>query len=158
MDDALLAIYLRDHHAGATAGAALAKRAARNGAALGHGDELAEIARQISDDRNTLERLMGRLGVRPSAIKVAGARAGEVVGRLKLNRRLRQRSPLSNVVELEALALGIIGKRKLWESLADIPGLSDGAGVDFVELDERARRQHDRVETLRQEAAAAAFR
>jgi hypothetical protein len=154
----LLAIYLRDHHAGASAGAALAQRAARNGAGLEHGDELAEIAREIGDDRKTLERLMARLGVRPSAIKVAAARAGEVAGRLKLNGRLVQRSPLSNVVELEALALGIVGKRKLWESLADIPGLNAAAGVDFVELDERARRQHDRVETLRQEAAAAAFR
>ena len=156
--DELLAIYLRDHHAGASAGSALAKRAARNGAGLAHGDELAEIARQIGEDRMTLERLMARLGVRPSSLKVAAAKAAEVVGRLKLNGRLRQRSPLSNVVELEALALGIVGKRKLWESLADIPGLSAAAGVDFVELDERARRQHDQVETFRQEAAAAAFR
>jgi hypothetical protein len=156
--DELLAIYLRDHHAGASAGAALAKRAARNGAGLAHGDDLAEIARQIGDDRKTLERLMARLGVRPSAIKVAGARAGEVAGRLKLNGRLWQRSPLSNVVELETLALGIIGKRKLWEALAGIPGLDVTGGVDFVELDARARQQHDRVETIRREAAAAAFR
>jgi len=155
--DELLAIYLRDHHAGASAGAALAQRAARNGAGLDHGAELAEIARQIGDDRKTLERLMARLGVRPSAIKVAGARAGEVVGRLKLNGRLRQRSPLSNVVELEAMALGIIGKRKLWEALAGIPGLQETGGVDLVELEARARQQHDRVETIRREAAAAAF-
>src|SRR4051795_583837 len=156
MSSGLLEIYLRDHHAGSSAGAALAKRAVRNGAGLEHGAELAEIARQIDDDRRTLERLMDRLGVRRSTVKVAAARTAEVVGRLKANGRLRQRSPLSNVVELEAMALGIIGKRKLWEALAGIPGLREAAGLDFVELDERARRQHDRVETLRQEAAARA--
>ncbi len=153
----LLAIYLRDHHAGSSAGVALARRAARNGAALEHGDELAAIARQIDHDRETLERLMAGLGVRPSAVKVAGARAGEVIGRLKANGRFRERSPLSNVVELELLALGIMGKRKLWEALAGVPGLREAAEVDFAELGERARRQHDRVETFRQEAAAAAF-
>ena len=42
---------------------------------------------------------------------------GELIGRLKANGRFRQRSPLSNVVELELLALGIMGKRKLWEAL-----------------------------------------
>jgi hypothetical protein len=153
----LLAIYLRDHHAGSSAGLALARRAARNGAGLDHGDELAEIARQIDDDRKTLERLMARFGVRRSAVKVAGARAGEVIGRLKANGRFRQRSPLSNVVELELLALGIMGKRKLWQALAGVPELGEAAVVDFVELEERARHQHDRVEALRQEAAAAAF-
>ena len=106
----LLAIYLRDHHAGSSAGVALAKRAARNGAGLDHGDELAEIARQIDDDRQALELLMARLGVRPSAVKVAGARAGELIGRLKANGRFRQRSPLSNVPRRSADATPAAGR------------------------------------------------
>ena len=45
-------------------------------------------------------------------MKDAIARAGERLGPLKLNGRLRTRSPLSDVVELETLVVGIAGKRR----------------------------------------------
>ena len=57
---------------------------------------------------------MDQLGVTPNPAKQAVAWAGEKAGRLKLNGELRGTSPLTPFVELEALSLGIEGKRLLW--------------------------------------------
>ena len=50
-------------------------------------------------------------------VKVTAAWVGEKAGRLKPNGQLTGYSPLSRVVELEGLSLGIEGKRLLWVSL-----------------------------------------
>jgi len=49
--------------------------------------------------------------------KVLGGWAAEKVARFKPNGRLLQRSPLSSVVDLESLLLGIEGKRACWRVL-----------------------------------------
>ncbi len=60
---------------------------------------------------------------------------------------------------LEALALGITGKRLLWRSLAAIsPNFPALQGTDFGGLEKRAQDQFERVETLRLEMAREAFR
>jgi hypothetical protein len=153
----LLAVYLTDHHAGSAAGVALARRTARNNTKLPGGAALTDLARQIEEDRRTLEHVMHALDIRPSPVKVALARAAELAGRLKLNQRLVRRSPLSAVLELEALALGILGKRKLWQALDGLPGVAAATGVDFAALAERAHVQHQVVETSRRGAAHTAL-
>ena len=59
---------------------------------------------------------------------------------------------------LELVAVGIEGKRALWRSLAvaseDVPELQ---GVDYEHLLQRSEEQQRRVETVRLEAAKAAF-
>src|SRR5687768_9749763 len=105
MADAWLSIYLRDHHAASAGGVALARRA------LGANHPLSQ---QIARDRVTLEEVMRQLGVPPSGMKVGLVRMGERLGRLKLNGRLFKRSPLSRIVELEVLVVGIRGKEALW--------------------------------------------
>jgi hypothetical protein len=76
------------------------------------------------------------------------------VGRLKLNGHLVRRSPLSPLVELEAIELGIHGKRLLWQVLREQrPPGSDT--VDLVELISRAERQLGDVERHRLAAGAA---
>lgn len=155
----LLAVYLMDHHAGSVAGVALARRTARNNAGLGGlpgGAALTDVARQVDEDRRTLEHVMRTLDVRPSPVKDALARAAEMAGRLKLNRRIIRRSPLSAVMELEALALGILGKQKLWQALDGLPAAA-AAGVDFAALAERAQAQHQVVEASRRDAAQTAL-
>ena len=44
----------------------------------------------------------------------------EKLGRLKPNGQILGYSPLSRLVELETLALGITGKRSLWEALLGV--------------------------------------
>ena len=142
----LLRIYLQDHHAASAGGVALARRA------LGPSHPL---AKQIARDRDALERVMRQLAVTPSALKVGIVRVAERVGRLKLNGRIFERSPLSSVVELETLVVGVRGKQALWAALQRA-----GISLEDVDLDalvESARAQGAELEALRLSAAANAF-
>ncbi|MDX6375816.1 MAG: hypothetical protein QOE98_119 [Gaiellaceae bacterium] len=153
----LLAIYLADHHAGSTAGLELAERAARHNAGNRIGGVLADVVREIEDDRRTLEHLMDVLDIPTSPVKRTMALLAERAARLKLNGHLFTYSPLSRLTELEGLALGILGKLALWESLERVPALQGVGGLDFAQLAERARNQHDAVLECRRQAAELAF-
>lgn len=150
----LLAIYLQDHHAAAGAGTRLASRVASAAASREQTGELSEVAREIAEDLATLETIMRKAGTTPNGVKDAIARAGERLGRLKLNGRLRTRSPLSDVLELEALVVGITGKQALWRSLRSTNVLPD---EELDHLVERAERQKRIVERAREAAARRAF-
>lgn len=142
----LLSIYLRDHHAASAAGVALARRA------LGPYHPLAE---QIARDRRTLENVMRKLDVGPNGTKVAVVRVAELLGRLKLNGRIFKRSPLSKVVELETLVVGIRGKEALWASLQTANLRLKG--IDLQALAQSARTQAGEVDELRLRAVTNAF-
>jgi hypothetical protein len=141
-----LSIYLRDHHAASAGGVALARRA------LGPNHPLTQ---RIASDRQTLEGVMRQLEVRPSAVKVGLVRTAEGLGRLKLNGRVFQHSPLSRVVELEVLVVGIRGKEALWAALlaADL----NLHGIDLEAVVNSARSQGSEVDALRLKAADQVF-
>jgi hypothetical protein len=146
--DRLLAIYLNDHLAGAALGVELARRLrSSNRGDPEFGETLARICGEIEEDRETLIRLMERLGVERKNLKPALAVLGERLGRLKLNGQLRGYSPLSRVLELEVLASGIGGKMQLWNGLEQSFG-ERLHGFDFHALAERADRQGQQVEDL----------
>ena len=119
---------------------------------------LQKLAVEIDEDRQTLRRVVAELGFRESRAKDTLAWAGERVARLKLNGQLKGYSPLSRVIELEALSVGIAGKLALWQSLQLLPHVQERlADVDLEELAERARRQRGEVEELRRQAVSNAF-
>jgi hypothetical protein len=154
----LLEIYLADHLAAATAGVALARRTARSNARTEYGDVLRSLAREIEDDRRTLASVVAELGFRQSRAKEAVAWAGEKVGRLKLNGQIRGYSPLSRLLELEALSVGVVGKLALWEALLTVPHLGERLSrFDLNDLSERARQQRAAIEDCRLRAARQAF-
>jgi hypothetical protein len=156
MTGRLLAIYLNDHLAGATGGVALAQRARDNDPNGATGTPLAKVCAEIEADRETLLEVMEELGVNRDPIKPVIAWFGEKLGRLKPNGRVRGYSPLSRLVELELLHLGIAGKRDLWAALEAT--LSQRLShFDLPELIARADRQRDQIERLRRAAAAEAF-
>ena len=108
---------------------------------------LATLEQEIGQDCDALESVMAHLDVRPSRFKTILAGAAEVAGRLKSNGRIMRRSPSSTVVELEALAAGIITKRNLWRALRAVAPDYAGA-LDATELDgliKRATAQFERV-------------
>ncbi len=146
MADRWLSIYLRDHHAASAGGVALARRALGPDPPLTH---------QIAHDRETLEEVMRRLDVRSSATKVRLVRIAERLGRLKLNGTLLKRTPLSRVVELEVLVVGISGNEALWTALLTA-GISLH-GIDLDALVESARTQARAVDELRLSAVAETF-
>jgi hypothetical protein len=149
-----LGIYLNDHLAGATAGLELARRVAGARQVPATGPELQRFADDLAEDRAALLRIMGTLGVPVRSYKVWAAWAGEKAGRLKPNGHLTARSPLSSLVELEMLRLGVEGKAAGWRTvrvLADRDGRLDAGELD--ELLSRARRQADFLEEARIRAA-----
>jgi hypothetical protein len=158
LDRKLLGIYLNDHLAGSTVGMELSRRAAGSNKGSAYGDVLERVAREIEEDRETLKGLMDRLEIRHGRAKVAAGWVGEKFGRLKPNGRLLSYSPLSRLVELESLALGIAGKLSLWEALKEVA--AEDARLDAEELGrlaDRAERQRKEVWQLRQRAAREAF-
>lgn len=156
--DAPLAIYLNDHLAGSTAGRELARRAAASNRGSEYGRFLNRIAREIDEDRDTLQAIMRALGVPIDRLKVLGGWGAEKVGRLKLNGRLVGYSPLSRLVELEALALGVRGKLALWRALDLLaPDQPEVQRFDLGYLIARAEGQLDELESNRLRAAADAL-
>lgn len=151
-----LAIYLNDHLAGSTTAIELLKRAAGQYEGTDLGDFFVEIGREIGQDRDTLKAIMVDNGVEQDRVKLAAAWAAEKAGRLKFNGALIRRSPLTPLVELETLAVGINGKRLLWLALKAHP--ADAASeARFDELIGRAEQQLAAVERHRAEAGRRAL-
>ena len=153
-----MSIYLNDHLAGSTNGRELVRRAASNNRGNEYGAVLSELSSEIDEDRATLLALMRNLNVEVNHAKVIGGWVAEKAGRLKLNGSLRSYSPLSRVVELEALMLGVDGKRNLWVAL---DALSSGEPVlsaaGLPDLIARADRQLARLEEQRRRAIVEAL-
>jgi hypothetical protein len=157
-DHALLGIYLNDHLTSAVAGSNLARRLAASEREWTKADVLDRLATEIAEDRAALEDVMSALDVPVRVSKPWAAWTAERIGRLKLNGRVIRRSPLSRVLELEAMRLGVEGKAAGWRTLR-VGAAADGR-LDVDRLDamiERARAQIDLLEELRIEAAAQVF-
>ncbi|MCW2898448.1 MAG: hypothetical protein JWO67_713 [Streptosporangiaceae bacterium] len=150
VDMGLIGIYLNDHLAGATAGVELVQRAARSQRGWEAGRILDRLAREIKEDRAELISMIIELGVPIRRYKVALGWITEKAGRLKLNGRLLGRSPLSDVVELEGLRLGVIGKEACWRALRTLAERDRRLDPERLEgLISRASRQAETLEELR---------
>ena len=150
----LIGIYLNDHLAGATAGTELAHRIARTHDEVADRATLQRLAGEINADRRALLEIMALLGVPVRHYKTAAAWLGERAGRLKFNGRLRTRSPLSSLEELELLRLGVEGKAAGWRTLRELAGAEPRLSEAWLdELLTRARAQADLLEDLRVRAA-----
>jgi hypothetical protein len=156
MSQKLLAIYLNDHLAGATAGLELVRRAAGGNRGTALGETLEQLAVEIAEDRDSLQRVMSELDVGQDRIKVAAGWTAEKFGRLKLNGQLTGHSPLSRLIELEGLHLGIIGKLELWRMLK-VNAESRLGSVDLDGLIKRAESQRRRLAPHRKAAATEAI-
>jgi hypothetical protein len=154
LDHKLLSSYLNDHLAGSTAGLELARRALSQNRGTRFGEVLERIVDEIADDRRTLELLMEKLDVGEDHKKVAAGWLGEKAGRLKLNGRLLGYSPLSRLIELEGLVLGVSGKLALWKSLRAVADLHPV--LDELELDALIERARGQIDALEHERLAAA--
>jgi hypothetical protein len=154
--DGLLAIYLNDHLAGATGGVELFRRAAKSQLDQGRREALSQLGGAAAQDRESLVDVMGRLGVPTAKQRAAVGWLAEKAGRLKLNGSVFRRSPLSDLVELEGLRLGVEGKACLWRSLRVLAGTDDRLEPSqFDVLEERSRGQIVELERLRLTALTA---
>ena len=155
-EPSLLGIYLNDHLAGATGGLELVRRAAAGQQGSPSGPALQQLADDIEQDREALLEIMKTLEVPVRQYKVYAAWAAEKVGRLKLNGHLLSRSPLSSLLELEALRLGVEGKASLWRSLRQVAD----SRLDQARLEQllaAAEAQVRTLEEMRVQTAAQLF-
>ncbi|GAA1872531.1 hypothetical protein [Actinomadura bangladeshensis] len=154
----LLHIYLTDHLAAAAGGVALARRVARSHRDTADAERLKRLADDIAADRGALLSILRSLGMPPRRYKSVAVWAAEKGGRLKLNGRLISRSPLSDLVEVEALRLAVEGKAAGWRTLLTVadhePELDAGR---LRALLERATAQIALLDELHTKAAGQAF-
>ena len=113
-----LAIYLRNHEAAARASFDLFQRVARSQRSGPYGSTLAALRDDVGRDLTSLQGLMRDLGVAPDPLLGVGLRLGERLGRLKPNGGLVRRQPLTDLVEIEALADAVHAKLAGWRALA----------------------------------------
>jgi hypothetical protein len=152
-----LATYLNDHLGGSTSGIELARRAANENKGTELGDFLSQLVVEIQDDREALKDIMAALGVGEDRLKVAAGWLLEKAGRLKPNAQLTGYSPLSPLVELEGLVVGINGKLAMWRALLQIAGPPPLDAGRLEELAARAERQIADTERHRLEVARSAL-
>ncbi len=156
MTDRLLAIYLQDHYAGSCAGVELARRSASANEDSPTGEFLAGLAADIEEDRVALKEIMDSLEISDDKVKNALGWGAEKLGRLKPNGQLTGYSPLSRVVELEGLHIGINGKLSCFQMLRTVFG-AEVAGRNLDGLISRAQSQIDELTEHRAEAGRIAF-
>ncbi len=153
----LLRIYLADHHAGSIGGLALARRLARRDGEVG--STVSVVLGHIQEDKRALLRLLGRVGGTRHRAKETAVVLAERLGRLKLNGRLIGRSPLTPVLELEAMVLAIEGRRRLWLTMTQL-ARDSYPDWDIDDLRRRANRAEAdaaAVDRIRGAAAGAAL-
>jgi hypothetical protein len=112
----------------------------------------------IASDRDELANLMRTAGITQSATRQAAAWISEKLAALKIRVDDHAGGVLRRLELIEALALGIEGKRALWAALqvgaAGEPALR---GVDYGRLLARADDQRRTVELQRLQEAADAL-
>jgi hypothetical protein len=153
-----LAIYLNDHLAGATGALELLTHLQEAHAGTPLADFLTQLYADIEADHQELRHLINRLGMTESIPRKLTAWLGEKAAELKLQLDDNASGSFRLFEGLEALVVGIEGKRALWQALATasevVPELK---GVDYVGLAQRAQQQHDRVDEQRLNAAKEAL-
>ena len=158
MHQRLLNIYLNDHLAGATAGVELARRCRSSNSGKPLENCLTGLIADIESDRAQLETLMSALGTPQDRFKLKAAWLAEKVDRLKLNGQIKGYSPLSQLIELEGLRVGIEAKRSLWQTLKEVENIDFRlATADLDLLIKRADEQLEAIEPHRTQAARTAF-
>ncbi len=150
MNQANLVTYLQDHLAGSVAALELLQHlisARKEGA---DAPELEGLKVEIESDQSLLKDVLQKLGYDEGAMKKAGAWAAEKALLAKLK---SGETELGTLEALEVLAVGIEGKRRLWQALAVVD-----LGINLPELEASAKSQIKKVDALRMEAAQQAFK
>jgi hypothetical protein len=159
MVDEHLATYLNDHLAGSVVAIELMENLEAVYADTPVAEFIAKLRADVEADREELKALMDRLQISESRTRKASAWLTEKFTELKLRLDDPTRSDLRLFESLEALSLGIEGKKSLWLALSAAAEVSPGLRIaDYERLKQRAEEQRSRVEAKRIEVAKAALK
>ena len=148
--------YLNDHLAGSVSALELIAHWAEVHKGEPLGSFFRETEEEIKGDQDTLRDVMRALGVEESKVRKAGAWAVEKLGRARLIIAGDEPGSLGLVLTLEALVMGVTGKKLMWRALAaaKLPQLN---GYNFEELQHGAEQQIRGIEAERIRAVSQAF-
>ncbi len=112
-----LVIYLNDHRALLAAELAIANRcrSSNEGSELAH--DLTVHIGEVTTDQVLLDECITSLNGTVDRLKTGAALLAERLGRLKTNGQLIGYSPLSRLIELEALIAATRGRLSVWNTL-----------------------------------------
>jgi hypothetical protein len=150
-----LSVYLNDHLAGSNSALEMLEALQ---AVNGLTDWAKHISGEIAEDRADLEALMATLQIGKAPVRQAFGWAAGRLAELKTRLDDRKGGGLHRLELLEALALGIEGKKALWTALQSAAETDERLrGRDYARLARRAAEQRQQVELRRLAAAAEAL-
>lgn len=158
MSSESLSTYFNDHLAGSVVALELLDYLAETAATSEARQFFTTLRREVTEDQQTLQELLQRMGATESRLRKASAWLTEKFGELKLRFHDAKQDGLQQLEALETLGLGILGKLALWNTLETVRDeFAEVRELDLARLQQRAREQYDKVESRRLEAARMAF-
>jgi hypothetical protein len=149
IEEGPLRTYLQGHAAGSVAGEGIATRLRDTTEDAATKDFLSGFIEDVREERRILEELLEQVddaGLMRRGLDVAAdvaAKAG----------RLAEPASPGSFADLEALAVGVWGKRLLWGTLRSLAEVDDTfRSIPVDELSDRAERQEIELLRLRQDA------
>src|SRR4030095_4662790 len=153
-----LATYLNDHLAGSVVAVELMEDLEAAYAETPIAPFIAGLRAEVEADVEELKGIMSNLEISESRTRKASAWLTEKLTELKLRLDDPKHGDLRLFESLEALSLGIEGKKSLWLALSATAEISPALRIaDYERLQQRAADQRQRVETRRIEAAQSAL-
>jgi hypothetical protein len=142
-----LIAYLRDHLGGSDVAIRVVQRLTSTHEDTEEGTLFRRLSRELEEERVVVRSLLTQLGASERSIKRT---AGYASGVLLSVTAGGHPGDLSLLRTLEALAIGVQGKRCMWRALQYLhTEPSTFLGVNFVELEEKAVRQWETIEERR---------
>ncbi|WP_447925307.1 NAD-dependent epimerase/dehydratase family protein [Georgenia muralis] len=157
LDDGLLGLYLSDHLTGATGGLNRARFMAEHYADTALAPDLRRLVTELTEEVDVLTTVIDELGLPRRRYRQAAAWAGERVGRLKLNRRVLSRSPMTPLLEIELFRGAVMGKLGLWQVLSHHAADLGLTAARFDALAQQARDQAEMFDRLHARVRTEAF-
>jgi hypothetical protein len=154
-----VATYLNDHLAGSVVALELLEHLQKAHARTPVEGFAAALWADIKSDQEELKGLIAKLDAGTSVMRRAAAWLSEKATELKLKADDPGDGALRLLESLEAVSLGIEGKRNLWLALEAASAANPALrGVDYQRLRQRAEDQRSRAESARLDAAREALR
>ena len=150
-----LTSYLNDHLAGSVAAIKLLDHLIDDHKENRLEKFFADLREDVHADQEVLQNLMRKLDLEQSSVRKAGAWIAETIGQAKI---ALSGDNVGLLQAMEALALGVTGKKLLWRALRTVEAeLSQLQGIDLSRLEQRAADQFERVEKERLHLSREAF-
>ena len=150
-----LIAYLRDHLGGADMAIRVVHRLGSTNRGTEDGTLFHRLSKEFEEDHSVVRTLLTHLGASGRSIKRAAGFASGAVLSVPAG---GEPGDLALLRTLEALAIGVQGKRCMWRALQSLRiGPSTVDGMDFVELEAKAVRQWEAIEGRRRALVARTF-